>query len=162
MEVSAMFDEPQAANHLIGLSDGAIADLGGGTTGAALFKDSQTILSFDEPTGGHHLSLVIAGRFKIALEQAENIKLDPKRSREVASIVAPVLSKMGTILKRGFKNLPIPILWLVGGSSAAPGATQIISQETGLLVESLTRPELVTPAGIALGCPPFEAKALEK
>lgn len=154
LEADKVFDEPVAANHLLGISDGALADLGGGTTGAAAFKGGQMAVSFDEATGGHHLSLVIAGHFKIPLERAEAWKLDPNNRKEVAPLVAPVLSKMGRILKQGLAGLDIPVLWLAGGSAAAPGVGQIIGQETGFPIQVAPWPELVTPAGIALGCAP--------
>ena len=155
LEVDQFFDEPEAANLLLGIKDGALADLGGGTTGAAAFKNGRMIASFDEATGGHHLSLVIAGRLGMPLERAENFKLDPKNRADVASMVAPVLSKMGRILKEGLSGLNVPVLWLAGGSAAAPGAGELIARETGLLVKVAPKPELVTPAGLALGCRPY-------
>ena len=154
-EVDGCFDEPVAANLLLGIDNGALADLGGGTTGAAAFKDGQMVVSFDEPTGGHHLSLVIAGHLNIPLEKAEYFKLNPDNRQTVAPSVAPVLSKMGRILWEGLKNISVPILWLAGGSAAAPGAGEIIARETGLNTIVAPRPDLVTPAGIALGCAPF-------
>jgi ethanolamine utilization protein EutJ len=155
LEVDRFLDEPEAANLLLGVRDGALADLGGGTTGAAAFKDGRMAASFDEPTGGHHLSLVIAGHLKMPLEKAEAHKLDPKNRKAVAPIVAPVLSKMGRILKNGLAGLDVPILWLAGGSASAPGAAEIIARETGLEVKVAPIPDLVTPAGIAFGCRPY-------
>jgi ethanolamine utilization protein EutJ len=155
LEVDRFYDEPVAANLLLAIKDGALADLGGGTTGAAAFKDGEMIVSFDEPTGGLHLSLVIAGNLKIPLEQAENFKRDPKNRQTVAPLVAPVLSKMGHILHEGLKGFDVPVLWLAGGSAAAPGAGEIIARETGLTGKVAPWPELVTPAGIALGCAPY-------
>ena len=96
----------------------------------------------------------------IPLEQAENYKLDPKNRQDVAPMVAPVLSKMGRILKNGLAGRDVPVLWLAGGSASAPGAGDIISRETGLLVKVAPRPELVTPVGIALGCQPFVPKGI--
>jgi ethanolamine utilization protein EutJ len=113
------------------------------------------VISFDEPTGGHHLSLVIAGHKKMPLEKAEAYKLDPKNRKEVGPIVAPVLSKMGRILKNGLSGLDIPVLWLVGGTAAAPGAGEIIAKETSFSVKVAPRPDLITPVGIALGCPAY-------
>jgi ethanolamine utilization protein EutJ len=161
LEADAVFDEPVAANFFLGIRDGAIADLGGGTTGAAVLEGGRLVLSFDEPTGGHHLSLVLAGRLKIPLERAEAVKLDPARRAEVAPAVAPVLSKMGRILKEGFQGRAIPLLYLVGGSAAAPGAGAIIARETGIPTRVLREPELITPVGIALGCRPYPARPPE-
>jgi ethanolamine utilization protein EutJ len=160
LEVDQIWEEPQAANLLIGLKDGALADLGGGTTGAAVFEAGKVVRAFDEPTGGHHVSLVIAGHFKISLEEAENFKLNPQNTKQISPVIAPVLSKMGRILRDGFKGLAIPGLFLAGGSSAAPGAGPIIERETSLKVEVAHRPDLVTPLGIALGCEPYQPESL--
>jgi ethanolamine utilization protein EutJ len=155
LEPSGIFDEPVAANLLIGLENGALADLGGGTTGVALFRQGQMVLSFDQPTGGYHMSLVIAGHLKIPLERAEAFKLEANNRQVVAPLIAPVLKKMGTILAQGLKNQAVSSLFLVGGSAMAPGAVQIIAQETGLEVKTAPRADLITPVGIALACEPF-------
>ncbi|MDR1657619.1 MAG: ethanolamine utilization protein EutJ [Deltaproteobacteria bacterium] len=160
LEVDQIFEEPTAANFFLGLKNGAIADLGGGTTGAAVLSDRKLIASFDEPTGGHHLSLVLAGHFKYSLERAENFKLDPVNRDTIAPVVAPVLSKMGRILKDGLAGHDVPLLCLVGGSAAAPGAGPIIAQETGLPVQVFYQPELITPLGIAMGCNEYPAEKL--
>ncbi|MDR2442185.1 MAG: ethanolamine utilization protein EutJ [Deltaproteobacteria bacterium] len=161
LEVDNIWEEPESANFFLKILSGAIADIGGGTTGAAVFKDGQVVASFDEATGGHHLSLVLAGHFKIAYEKAENFKLDPKNRSIITPVVAPVLSKMGSILREGLKGYDIPKLYLVGGSAAAPMAGPIISRETNLPVEVLYQPELITPVGIALGCPAYASDRLD-
>jgi ethanolamine utilization protein EutJ len=160
MEVDRIWEEPEAANLLIGLKDGALADIGGGTTGAAVFEAGKIVRTFDEATGGHHVSLVLAGHYKMGLEQAENFKLQPENAKQIAPVIAPVLSKMGHILKEGFKGLTVPTLFLAGGCSAAPGAGPIIQRETSIPTLVAHRPDLVTPLGIALGCEPYTPEAL--
>ncbi|MDR1297622.1 MAG: ethanolamine utilization protein EutJ [Deltaproteobacteria bacterium] len=160
LEVEAVLDEPVAANLLLGMTDGALADLGGGTTGAAAFKDGRLVMSFDEPTGGRHLSLVIAGNMGVPLEKAEAYKIDPGNARTVGVLVAPVLSKMGAILKKGLRDADVKEMWVVGGTALAPGAQAVLARETGFDVFIPPHPDLVTPAGIALGCPPYKAEAL--
>ena len=61
-EVTAMLDEPTAANNLLRLTDGAIVDIGGGTTGISVFEDGKVVMTDDEPTGGTHFSLVLSIR----------------------------------------------------------------------------------------------------
>ncbi|MDR1546163.1 MAG: ethanolamine utilization protein EutJ [Deltaproteobacteria bacterium] len=153
LETTAVWNEPEAANLVLGLIDGAVADLGGGTTGAAIFRRGRLIKSFDEPTGGHHLTLTLAGRFRLDFEAAESFKLAPENRAVVAAVTAPVLSKMGLILKAGLAGHVVKELILAGGCSAAPQAGPIVARETGLKVRVAHRPDLVTPAGIALGCP---------
>ncbi len=52
---TGLVDEPTAANALLGLRDGVIVDVGGGTTGIAILRDGKVIYTADEPTGGTSL-----------------------------------------------------------------------------------------------------------
>src|SRR6266545_3741434 len=61
LDCSGLIDEPTAANNVLQIKDGAIVDVGGGTTGIAVFKKGKVVYTADEPTGGTHFSLVIAG-----------------------------------------------------------------------------------------------------
>ena len=70
MEVTAILDEPTAANAVLGIENGVIVDIGGGTTGLSILKDGKVIYTADEATGGTHLSLVIAGNYRISFEEA--------------------------------------------------------------------------------------------
>src|SRR3990172_7323881 len=73
LECTGLIDEPTAANNVLQIRDGAIVDVGGGTTGIAVFKDGKVVYTADEPTGGTHFSLVIAGALNISFEDAEEI-----------------------------------------------------------------------------------------
>lgn len=160
LEAEAILDEPTAANLVLGLKNGAIVDIGGGTTGVAILKDGQVLHTFDEPTGGTHLTLVLAGHFKISFDEAEAYKQDLKNARKITALVAPVLQKIGTIIRKGIDGWPVDEIHLVGGTAATPGIETIISKEVGLPVTVSARPILVTPAGIALGCPPMVPEPL--
>lgn len=152
LEVGEIFDEPTAANLVLNLANGAIVDIGGGTTGVAILKDGQVLTTFDEATGGTHLSLVLAGHYKMSYNDAEAFKENPKNAKKIAPLVAPVLSKIGTIIRRGITGFPVEKVHLVGGTAATRGIEEIVSLELDLPVEVSTHPILVTPAGIALGC----------
>jgi len=160
LEALAILDEPTAANLVLGLKNGAIVDIGGGTTGVAILKDGQVLYTFDEPTGGTHLTLVLAGHFKISFDEAEAYKQDLKNARKITALVAPVLQKIGTIIRNGITGWPVDEIHLVGGTAGTPGIEKIISKEVGLPVTVSARPILVTPAGIALGCPPMVPEPL--
>ncbi|MDR1921116.1 MAG: ethanolamine utilization protein EutJ [Candidatus Adiutrix sp.] len=152
LEVGAVMDEPSAANLVLGLKNGAIVDIGGGTTGVAVLRDGQVVRTFDEATGGVHLSLVLAGHYRISFEEAEAMKQKPENARKIVPLAAPVLQKIGTIIRRGLGDYPAEVIHLVGGTAATLGIEKIIGLEVGRPVRVSARPILVTPAGIALGC----------
>ena len=156
LEVTAVMDEPTAANLVLGLKNGAIVDIGGGTTGVSILKDGEVIHTFDEPTGGTHVSLVLAGHNHISFEEAEVLKLDPARSKENLPVIAPVLQKMGKIIGDGIAGYECEHIVLVGGTSATVGIDRIIGLETGKKVSVSPVPILVTPVGIALSYKPAE------
>jgi len=43
LEVIGIIDEPTAANHVLKVEDGAVVDVGGGTTGVAVFKGREAV-----------------------------------------------------------------------------------------------------------------------
>jgi len=156
LAVTTVMDEPTAANLVLGLRNGAIVDIGGGTTGVSILKDGEVIHTFDEPTGGTHVSLVLAGHNHISFEEAEILKLDPARSKENLPVIVPVLQKMGKIIGDGITGFECEHIVLVGGTSATTGIARIIGMETGKNVSVSPVPILVTPVGIALSYKPAE------
>ena len=79
-ECEHVVDEPTAANAVLQIQDGAVVDIGGGTTGIAIFRQGQVAYVADEPTGGTHFSLVVAGALDMSFEEAEGYKRDPAPS----------------------------------------------------------------------------------
>ncbi|VFT68190.1 ethanolamine utilization protein [Escherichia coli] len=61
LEVSHVLDEPTAVADLLQLDNAGVVDIGGGTTGIAIVKKGKVTYSADEATGGHHISLTLAG-----------------------------------------------------------------------------------------------------
>jgi len=115
LEVTSVLDEPTAANAVLGIRDGAIVDIGGGTTGIAVFSEGAVSAVFDEPTGGTHVSLVIAGNRKIPYPDAERLKQDPRMHRELLPLVTPVRQKMSARRLGLVKGQAVEVLYLVGG-----------------------------------------------
>ncbi len=152
MEVTNILDEPTAANEVLRIQNGAVVDIGGGTTGLSIFKDGKVIYTADEPTGGTHLSLVISGNNKVSFEEAENFKKDPSKSKEVFSLVLPVIQKMGCIIKTHIKGYDVENIYLVGGTCCLEGFEKVIEKETGIKIHKPSNPFLVTPTGIAMSC----------
>ncbi len=93
-EVTEILDEPTAANSVYKIENGVVVDIGGGTTGLAIFKDGVVEKIYDEPTGGTHLSLVLSGNYRIPFDQAEVIKQDYRKHAEIFPIVRPVIEKI--------------------------------------------------------------------
>ena len=150
MRCETLIDEPSAANHVLGLRDGVIVDVGGGTTGIAVLQDGRVIYTADEATGGTHFSLVIAGALGIPLEEAEALKKDPARQQHLFPIVRPVMEKVGTIVKRHLSGMAVDSITLVGGTTLFPGMAGVVGEVTGIPTRMPERPLFVTPLGIAL------------
>lgn len=149
LECDAVVDETTAANTLLRIENGAVVDVGGGTTGVAIIRDGEIVANHDEPSGGTHLSLVIAGARRIPFEEAELIKRDPARHRELLPLVAPVLEKISTIVAHTVREHPVERIHLVGGTSAFTGIVDIMTRVTGVPAAVAPHPLLVTPLGVA-------------
>ena len=151
-ELVCMEDEPTAANRILGLKDGAVVDIGGGTTGISIFKDGRPVYVDDEPTGGTHFSLVLAGAYHKSYEEAESYKRDPAHHREILPVLRPVAEKVAAIISRHIAGKEVAEIWLVGGSSCLTGIEDIIARQTGVKTLKPEDPMFVTPLGIAVSC----------
>jgi len=152
MEVVSIVDEPTAANMVLNIKDGVVVDIGAGTTGLSIFEDGNVVYTADEPTGGTHLSLVIAGNYKITFEEADRIKRDKSRHKEIRPLILPVVQKMASIISNHIRGFKVNDIFLVGGTSCLTGIEDIIKAETGINAVKPYNPLLVTPVGIALSC----------
>jgi len=152
LHCTSMVDEPTAANALLGLQNGAIVDVGGGTTGIAILQDGEVVYTADEPTGGTHFSLVIAGAQDISFEAAEVMKVNPTEQSRLFLIIRPVMEKVASIVARHVAQSQVQVesLTFVGGTSAYPGMAAVIEDYTGLPTHIPERPVFVTPLGIAM------------
>src|SRR6266508_5957343 len=97
LDCTGLIDEPTAANNVLQIKDGAIVDVGGGTTGIAIFKNGEVMYTADEPTGGTHFSLVIAGSTGTSFEEAEELKKKHSQQQRLFPIIRPVMEKVGSI-----------------------------------------------------------------
>lgn len=154
IECTAVVDEPTAANAVLGVRDGAVVDIGGGTTGIAILRDGKVTTTIDEPSGGTHLSLVIAGALGVSFEEAEKLKRDPARQPELFGTALPVLQKMSSIVARAIDGHNVDHIYLVGGTCAFPGLERVMSQVTGVASTVAPEPMLVTPLGVAAWAEP--------
>jgi len=149
MRCQQLTDEPSAANKILGLKDGVIVDVGGGTTGVAVLKNGRIVHTADEATGGRHFSLVIAGALDIPLEEAEELKKDAAQQARLFPLVRPVMEKVGSIVSRHVNGSKPDRIVLVGGTTLFPGMAEVIQEVTGINTVMPQQPMFVTPLGIA-------------
>lgn len=150
LECTGVIDEPTAANNVLQIRDGAVVDVGGGTTGVAVFRQGQVVYTADEPTGGTHFSLVIAGALDLSFEEAEELKKDPRQQARLFPIIRPVMEKVATIVRRHVAGHNVEAIYLVGGTTAYPGIDKVVEEIVGVKTYVPARPLFVTPLGIAM------------
>ena len=150
LDCTGLIDEPSAANNVLQIKDGAIVDVGGGTTGIAIFKDGKAIYTADEPTGGTHFSLVIAGSTGSTYEQAEALKKNPNEQTRLFPVIRPVMEKVAAIINRHIAGHAVEKIYLVGGTCLYPGMDEVIQELTGIETLLPGNPLFVTPLGIAM------------
>jgi ethanolamine utilization protein EutJ len=150
LDCTGLIDEPTAANNVLQIKDGAIVDVGGGTTGIAIFKNGEVVYTADEPTGGTHFSLVIAGATGTSFEEAEELKKNRNEQTRLFPIIRPVMEKVGSIINRHIEGHRVDKLYLVGGTFSYPGMDKVIEEYTGVETVLPGNPLFVTPLGIAM------------
>lgn len=150
LECAGLVDEPTAANNVLQIRNGAIVDVGGGTTGIAVVEGGRVIYTADEPTGGTHFTLVIAGAKNLSFEQAEARKTDPQEQPLLFPVVRPVMEKVATIVQRHVAGRDVERIYLVGGACAFLGMNRVIEEITGVSTVLPGNPLFITPLGIAL------------
>lgn len=145
-------DEPTAAASVLSIADGAVVDVGGGTTGISILKDGQVIFTGDEPTGGTHMTLVLAGFHGWSTQEAELAKRDPAQESSVFPVVKPVVEKMAAIVKNYLRDYPVEEVYVVGGACCFTEFEKVFEKYLNIPVVKPAAPLLVTPLGIAVNC----------
>ncbi|GAB2025374.1 ethanolamine utilization protein EutJ [Lactovum odontotermitis] len=151
-ELTALLDEPTAANTIVHLENGAIVDIGGGTTGISILKDGKVVKVVDEATGGTHFSLVVSGAYHLPFPEAELFKRDKKNHKELLAVLKPVIEKIASIILRNIDGYDVKELYLVGGTSCLTGIEEVVEAATGIKTIKPKNPMFVTPIGIAMNC----------
>lgn len=152
LDVINVVDEPTAAASVLGITDGAVVDVGGGTTGISILKNGEVVFTADEPTGGTHMTLVLAGSLGCTFEEAERIKKDPKQEMLVFPVVKPVVEKMAAIVSHFIQGYDVDVIYVVGGACSFQKFESVFEKETGIKTIKPKEPLLVTPLGIAMNC----------
>ena len=151
-ECTNLLDESTAANLVLQMQNGAVVDIGGGTTGISIFKDGKVVYIADEATGGTHFSLVVAGAYGKSFEEAEAYKRDVRHHKELVPVLKPVIDKVSSIITAHIEGHQVDDLSLVGGTCCFTGIESMIEQKTGIRTHKPHNPMFVTPLGIALSC----------
>lgn len=151
-ELTQLLDEPTAANEVLQISNGAVVDIGGGTTGISILKDGKVIYVADEATGGTHFSLVISGAYKMPFDEADVFKRNTENHKELLPVLRPVIEKMSTIINTHIEGYDVQEISLVGGTCCLEGIEDVIEKQTGIYTHKPKNPMFVTPLGIALSC----------
>ena len=150
--LTSTVDEPTAAASVLGITDGAVVDVGGGTTGISILKDGKVIFVDDEPTGGTHMTLVLAGFHGCDTHEAELMKRDPAQEHSVFPVIKPVVEKMAAIVKRCLAKYPVDTVYVVGGACCFTEFETVFQKYLEVPVVKPAAPLLVTPLGIAMNC----------
>lgn len=151
-ELTNLLDEPTAANEVLKIQNGAVVDIGGGTTGTSIIKDGKVIYVTDEPTGGTHFSLVVSGAYGMEFKEADKFKRNDKNHKELLPILKPVIEKVGSIINNHVKGYDVREISLVGGTACLTDIEEVIQKQTNIYTYKPKNPMFVTPLGIALSC----------
>ena len=143
-----LVDEVSAAQALLRISDGAVVDVGGGSTGVGVVEQGELVSLSDAPGGGHHLDLILAGALGLSIEEAERRKREDGPA--VASILKPGFERIANSIGRQIGARAVKAVHLVGGAVRVPSAAQVISGYLGVSAIGYPHSELVTPFGIAV------------
>ncbi len=149
LKVEAIIDEPSSVVRLLQIDEGAVVDIGGGTTGLSVAKEGKIIYTADEPTGGHHVTLTIAGNRRISFEEAERMKRNGSAST-LMPVIEPVFRKMADIVRLHLKSFDVKTIYLSGGTCCFPGIVDVLKQEIPDVQWILPhQPLFLTPLAIA-------------
>lgn len=143
-----LVDEVTAAQALLQLTEGAIADVGGGSTGVGVVANGAIVALDDEPGGGYHLDLILAGALGIPVEEAEERKR--RGDHDYAEILRPGVERIASSIVRQIGSHPVRSIHLVGGGLQVSHAASVVAAFSGIRTFTYQHAELVTPFGIAM------------
>ncbi|SMC22020.1 ethanolamine utilization protein EutJ [Desulfacinum hydrothermale DSM 13146] len=148
LDVVQVVDEPSCVGALLDLDRAAVVDIGGGTTGTAILGRGEVVFSDDEPTGGTHITLVIAGRTGLSFQEAEEKKRSPD-DWNILDMARPTLQRICDIVGGHIGGHDVEEIILSGGTCCLEGIEAVFTSELGLPVKVPSRPLLLTPLAIA-------------
>ncbi len=148
--VSRVIDEPASVAALLHIDSGAVVDVGGGTTGTAIIERGQLLVSLDEPSGGRHVTLTIAGGMRINVEAAEQLKRNGEQDPALGIMVKPVIEKMASIVARHISSYQPKAIYLTGGGTLISGFNQVFNATfPDINIITFSKALYLTPLAIA-------------
>ncbi|GAA1235976.1 ethanolamine utilization protein EutJ [Prauserella halophila] len=147
----AMLDEVSAANRTLGIRDGAVVDVGGGSTGVGVFSGGELRALDDRAGGGYHLDLIVAGAMGISVPEAERLKHESPET--VTTVLRPGIERVAESIRdltTGWEALDVH---LAGGALMLPGMDSTLAARLGRSVHAYPHALLITPLGIARSAP---------
>lgn len=146
-----LVDEVTAAQCTLGVRDGVVVDVGGGSTGVGVFRDGSLAALDDRAGGGHHLDLMLAGALGLTLEAAEPYKRT--HPDESFPILVPGLQRIAENVRALTPDAADLPLHLAGGALMLPGAGDVLARYLERTVITYPHALLITPVGIAKSAP---------
>lgn len=150
LKVTRVIDEPTAAATVLEIQDGAVVDVGGGTTGISILNNGTVTFTADEATGGTHMTLVLAGYHGLTFDEAEVMKQDTAKEDEVFPVVKPVVEKMATIVQRFVSGRDVSKIYVVGGACCFTEFETVFEKILHIPTMKPNDCLFVTPLGIAV------------
>lgn len=148
IECRALTDEVTAANALLRVRDGAVVDVGGGSTGVGVYRDGRLVSLGDRPGGGHQLDLILAGALRLGIDEAEARKREP--GSDLLHILRPGVERIAETVARECGRVDPGAVHLAGGALQLAGAAAVVESYLGWPVQAYGHAELITPFGIAV------------
>lgn len=148
IDCRSLVDEVSAANAVLAVRDGAVVDVGGGSTGVGVFRRGKLVSLSDRAGGGHQLDLILAGALRLPVEDAEVRKRE--HGEAVAQILRPGIERIATSISQQCGGTRPGVVHLAGGALQLPGSDRVIESYLGWPVRAYGHAELITPFGIAV------------
>lgn len=148
IDCRSLVDEVSAANAVLRVRDGAVVDVGGGSTGVGVFRQGALVSLTDRAGGGHQLDLILAGALHIPIEDAEVRKRE--HGADAMQILRPGIERVAASIALQCGGEPPGAVHLAGGALQLPGAGEVIAAYLGWPVCAHGHAELITPFGIAI------------
>lgn len=148
IECRKLVDEVTAANAVLAVRNGAVIDVGGGSTGVGVFAGGKLHSLSDRAGGGHHLDLILAGALRIPVEEAEIRKRE--QGADLLAVLRPGIERIAASIRLQCANVCPGVVHLAGGALQVPGADAIVEHYLGWRVKSYPHADLITPFGIAV------------